>query len=307
MMNTVFTRLQTPRLRRFGLSPQRLAWLGSFWIRNKQQRRQQRKAILNTIASRIKLGITYSLFDGEELLEASLKSVRSSAHYINVVYQTHSWYGEPTQSPLLAIVQGLQQQGLIDEIILYQPNLAINAHENEITKRNIGVEAVKKSTCDYLLIMDVDEFYLEKEITYAKEQMIEHDYESTFVFHRLYYLKPENQLKALPTYGIPFIFELRRNRKLVSKDRRPLLVDSTRCLNHIQRPYLFMVDQVVCHHMSLVRRDLLKKYRNSSASQNEKGALATTDELGETLAQQLALLENPENFNVVENVFNLVL
>lgn len=34
-----------------------------------------------------KLGITYSLFDGEELLKYSIKQIRKSADYINVVYQ----------------------------------------------------------------------------------------------------------------------------------------------------------------------------------------------------------------------------
>ncbi|MFM6972171.1 MAG: hypothetical protein ACKOXJ_00940 [Alphaproteobacteria bacterium] len=42
----------------------------------------------------MKLGITYNLFDGEELLESSVKSVRESAEHINVVYQTTSNWGE---------------------------------------------------------------------------------------------------------------------------------------------------------------------------------------------------------------------
>ena len=40
-----------------------------------------------------KLGISYSVWDGEELLEQSIKQIRPVADYINVVWQKLSWYG----------------------------------------------------------------------------------------------------------------------------------------------------------------------------------------------------------------------
>ena len=48
----------------------------------------------------MKLGISYSVWDGEELLEASLKSVRKNCDYINIVWQKYSWYGEPCSENL---------------------------------------------------------------------------------------------------------------------------------------------------------------------------------------------------------------
>ena len=48
---------------------------------------------LITDPAKAKLGISYSVWDGEELLEASIKSVRENADYINVVWQKKSWYG----------------------------------------------------------------------------------------------------------------------------------------------------------------------------------------------------------------------
>ena len=38
-----------------------------------------------------KLGVSYNLFNGEELLEASIKSIRQNVDYINVIYQEYSW------------------------------------------------------------------------------------------------------------------------------------------------------------------------------------------------------------------------
>ena len=42
----------------------------------------------------MKVGISYNLFDGEELLEASIKSVRDNVDYISIVYQTESNFGK---------------------------------------------------------------------------------------------------------------------------------------------------------------------------------------------------------------------
>ena len=38
----------------------------------------------------MKIGVSYNLFDGEELLESSIKSIRKNVDYISVVYQTIS-------------------------------------------------------------------------------------------------------------------------------------------------------------------------------------------------------------------------
>ena len=53
----------------------------------------------------MKLGVTYSLFDGEELLPFSILSIRPHVDYINVVFQEHSWFGDkctPLVRPMLA-------------------------------------------------------------------------------------------------------------------------------------------------------------------------------------------------------------
>ena len=34
----------------------------------------------------MKLGVSYNLFDGEELLESSIKSIRDNVDYVSVVY-----------------------------------------------------------------------------------------------------------------------------------------------------------------------------------------------------------------------------
>ena len=55
----------------------------------------------------MKLGISYNLFDGEELLEYSINSVRDSCDHINVVYQKISNWGEPCSKDLEDILHDL--------------------------------------------------------------------------------------------------------------------------------------------------------------------------------------------------------
>ena len=49
----------------------------------------------------MKLGVSYNLFDGEELLEGSIKQIRSEVDYISVVYQEVSNFGESCDKNLL--------------------------------------------------------------------------------------------------------------------------------------------------------------------------------------------------------------
>ena len=55
----------------------------------------------------MKLGISYNLFDGEELLEYSIQSVRNSTDHINVVYQKTSNWGEPCSENLEDLLSDL--------------------------------------------------------------------------------------------------------------------------------------------------------------------------------------------------------
>lgn len=72
---------------------------------------------LITDPAKAKLGISYSVWDGEELLEASIKSVRENADYINVVWQKKSWHGIDCDENLEILLMQLKEKGLIDEII----------------------------------------------------------------------------------------------------------------------------------------------------------------------------------------------
>ena len=66
------------------------------------------------------LSASINLFDGEELLDAKLRALRSEIDHISIVYQTRSYTGNPCSPQLLGILDHLSKQGLVDELLEYQ-------------------------------------------------------------------------------------------------------------------------------------------------------------------------------------------
>ncbi|MCL1786203.1 MAG: hypothetical protein FWG39_03590, partial [Alphaproteobacteria bacterium] len=104
-------------------------------------------------------GVTYSVYDGLEILEASIRSIRPHVDYVNVVYSDISWYGVPAGPELLPLLKKLKKAGLIDELIKFdfEPTEHSGGHL-ETQKRQMGLDAAK-GACDYLLLSDADELY----------------------------------------------------------------------------------------------------------------------------------------------------
>ena len=118
--------------------------------------------------SSMKLGISYNLFDGEELLETSIKSVRKSAYHISVVYQLISNSGEKRSDDIVSLLKDLKKRHLIDEFSLFETDATKPANVNERNKRLVGLKIARKAGCTHYLSLDVDEFYHYDEIEKAK-------------------------------------------------------------------------------------------------------------------------------------------
>ncbi len=228
----------------------------------------------------MKLGISYNLFDGEELLEASINSVRDEVFHISVVYQTKSYYGDNASPELLSFLNRLKRQGLIDEIYLFDVDFAKPAkHYYERQKRDIGLKIAKKSGCSHYLSMDVDEFYDKNQLRNAKNYILKNRIENSAVSVVEYLKKPEYKLlngytfEPVSPYNfyVPFIMKIK---KFFPQKHNckwyPCLVDPSRALNNNDKFYLFPIQDVVMHHMSTVRADLHKKYANSNLNMGDE-------------------------------------
>lgn len=225
--------------------------------------------------SSMKLGISYNLFDGEELLETSIKSVRKSAYHISVVYQLISNSGEKRSDDIVSLLQDLKKRHLIDEFSLFETDATKPANVNERNKRLVGLKIARKAGCTHYLSLDVDEFYHYDEIEKAKLFIERKNIEASAVSIIEYVKKPEyklvcNYMFSLDsedyTFYVPFICKIKVPKKIQMSSYFPCLVDQTRILNGMGKFYLFPKHEISMHHMSTIRSDIEKKFRNSTIS-----------------------------------------
>lgn len=217
----------------------------------------------------MKIGVSFNLFDGEELLESSIKSIRDNVDYISVVYQTVSNFGNPCSDELIPLLDKLKKDGLIDEIFPYKPKIGKGGHHNEITKRNIGLYLSEGAGCTHHMAMDSDEFYTEEQFKYMKKVVEQEDLDSCACQMTTYYKDSMYRLEPKEEYYVSLLFKIRQGKEFVMGHPFPVLVDPTRRIDP-GKFKSFKRDEVEMHHMSYVRKDLRKKLQNSSASPNFK-------------------------------------
>ena len=140
----------------------------------------------------MKLGMSYNVFDGVELLEFGIKEHRDVTERINVVYQTTSNYGD--KLPYDDRQTKLLDDGLIDKIIMYEPDLSKTPKQNETIKRNLGFDDLRTNGCDYSMTMDCDEIYFKEDLVRGLDKMIEQKLDISYVNNIRYYKYPTHQL-----------------------------------------------------------------------------------------------------------------
>lgn len=224
----------------------------------------------------MKLGVYYNFFDGEELLEGSIKSIRDNVDHIIVVGQEVSNFGNKGNPDNKDLMTDLFQQGLIEECLFdYEPNLNKHAHFNEVAKRNYGLQSCINKGCTHILGMDADEFYIPEQFKKAKEKIIKDKLDSTACRLKTYFKKPIYQIRPAERYYVPFINEVNEKSKYILHEFSPVLVDPTRRLNtKYSRFHTFDENELCMHHMSFVRKDIRSKIMNSSAQENFQDAEA---------------------------------
>ena len=217
----------------------------------------------------MKIGVSYNLFDGEELLEGSIKCIRDEVDYISVVYQTVSNFGNECDGGLVSLLEDLTDRGLVDELFEYRPKINKGGHSNEITKRNIGVSLSLGEGCTHHMSMDSDEFYKLEEFRLMKKVVDEGDFDSSACQLLTYYKEPIYRLDPPEDYYVSLLYKISQNSEYKMGSRLPVLVDPTRCMEP-GNCRIFTRDEVEMHHMSYIRKDIRRKLQNSSAVVNFK-------------------------------------
>ena len=82
----------------------------------------------------MKLIALYSVFDGEELLEGSVRQIRPHVDFVLCSVQTVSYAGEVYEGGADKAYE-LKRQGLVDEVVVYTPQPAERPQMDELRKR----------------------------------------------------------------------------------------------------------------------------------------------------------------------------
>jgi len=220
----------------------------------------------------MRLGASYSVFDSEELLEYSIKSIRKNVDYISVVYQTVSNHVIPCNEGLVPLLDALKSQGLIDELVLFEPDLSDmqgnHASIKETKKRNIGLELSRANGCDFHLSLDCDEFYTDEQFRYMKDVMEDGYFDVGFCQHRQYYRDSIYQLAVPEPEYVPTLERINPDTRYVFMQPMHVACDPTRGTpNANKKVYIFSRQECEMHHMSFVRKDIRGKLRSHSSRQ----------------------------------------
>lgn len=261
----------------------------------------------------LKLGVFYSLFDGEELLESSIKCLRDFADYICVGFQDVSYTGQQNDTDLRPFLADLKSRGLIDDFFLFKPDFSKSPTQNERAKRNIGLKKCRLHGCKYFMNLDTDEFFIKDEFKNAAVKFLDLKAECSAAHVKCYVKEPDYLAETSDLFHSaelfsPFLFKIR----LFSKcgGYSPLRMDPTRFLNGTKKFYLFSNDEINMHHMATVRKNLKKKYENSAANgDSERGKLI------QNYYKRIIDWKYPEDYinldgekikvTKVENIFNI--
>ena len=219
----------------------------------------------NTLTMR--LGVAYNLFDGEELLEYSIKSIRNNVDFVCVIWQKISYHGEKCSDGLENLLHTLMENGLIDQLYLYEPDSTHTGGEISSFKRNIGLDLCRQHGCNYHMTIDSDEFYTDEQFRFMKEEMLRGDYGTGYCRHIQYYKDSIYQLKYPERYYVTTIEKILPTTKYVYGIPCAVDVSPERKTTNVQNGLscrIFSRNECEMHHLSFVRKDIAKKLRNGS-------------------------------------------
>ena len=217
----------------------------------------------------MRLAAIYNVFDGEELLEGSIRQIRDLVDFIFIVYQTTSNNGED-HPKLYITLRKLEQSKLVDVFHFYQaPHWEKNMGDRETGKRNEGIKEALSYGATHYILMDCDEYYRPAEFKESKRMVEEFNLPATFCSMETYFKKPTWRIAPPESYYVPFIQALDPTKdRWVGHVSKIITADRTRTPIGLKENYIFKPENLRMHHYSWVRRDIGLKLRNSSANDN---------------------------------------
>lgn len=230
----------------------------------------------------MKLAAGYIVFDGLETLEHSIKSIRDSVDIVIVSYQKISWGNTQSSPDLVSVLESLKASGLIDEIMeftnfvpssLITPEEVLRAKFYECMKRQSTLDKALSLGATHYLSMDADEFYIKSQFDEAKRQIVADNLDATAVRYINYLTPTLNQ--GLSKFRVPFIYRIGPKSRHSAVQFMFSDIDPTRGIldDSHTRARVFDTSVIVMHHMEMLRKDLVGKYKASSRFFRDRSVL----------------------------------
>lgn len=219
-----------------------------------------------------KLAGIWNVWDGDEHLRKSIEQIRPHLDVVIVIYQNVSNSGELYEPTL--------PHDLIDLSEFYIPAVGQSGQWNETIKRNRGLELAKSVGCTHFIQMDCDEMYFTEDFSLAKEQVYIKQLDASYCRLKTYYKYPTKQLFPDEDYFVPFIHKIWPNTTMCFDKKYPAFCDPTRRTNTYDKHE--PIEWLRMHHYSFVRKDIQRKFRNSSSSHAFENQYHIWDKFEET-------------------------
>lgn len=217
----------------------------------------------------MKLAACYTVFDGTELLEASMRVIAQHVDFFVLSFQMISNKGEHMAAPdrqiMLHFMDGILMKDKPVFCIEYLTDFTVNAKENERRKHTQMIEHARARGATHFLMSACDHFYREVDFGECKHLVEYNDYDATFTAMYTYYKKPTWQITPIEDYYMPFICKLHPETKIQRVPNFPLLVDPSVQMNTLGKWLLFQENEIMLHHYSMIRRDINGKFRNAAS------------------------------------------
>lgn len=217
----------------------------------------------------MRLGVIYTVFNGLELLEGSIRQILDHVDHVVIVYQNISNRGNKDETVEGKVMEVLTKLGREKPnkimCIPYIMNPGFTTKQNEMSKHNLGLEILRQLHCTHFMLSATDHYYPTEDFILAKAKAEQIDVDVTLTSMYTYYKYPTWQLSPIEDYYMPFICKLYHSTEYV-KTMWSYKVDPAVRVTPSKTFYLFTPDELMMHHYSMIREDIENKFNNAAAS-----------------------------------------
>jgi hypothetical protein len=210
----------------------------------------------------MKIAFCYTAYNGMELLDKSIEQIHDIVDDVIICYQTVSNKGQPNNQIEKDLIR-LKNKYLL-HLVEFTPNLNLNTKINELNKHNLMLETAKKLKATHFIVSATDHYYIKEELKQAIIKSM--DYDLTLTKMYTYYKHSTWQINPIEDYYMPLVMKIYDNTIFQKYGiQYPVLVDPSVKVNTCKWYYVFNESEIMMHHYSFVRNDIINKLVNAAS------------------------------------------